>query len=134
MNPMKTAVVLFLAIAAQVAGNILLSQAMHTVARDNFIATVLRAAENPTVWLGTLLLCIFFGLYSAAMSWADLSFIVPATSFGYVLNVACAKYFLSEEVSRTRWIGAFIICIGVAFVSRSELKTYDLEENVGGTD
>ena len=129
---MKTAVVLFLAIVAQVAGNILLSKGMHAVAGDDFMTTVLIAAQNPTIWLGTLLLCIFFGLYSAAMSWADLSFIVPATSFGYVLNVACAKYFLNEQVSRTRWIGAFIICIGVAFVSRSEVKTYDAEEKAGG--
>lgn len=131
---MKTAVVLFLSIVAQVAGNILLSKEMHAVAGDNFITTILSVAENPTIWLGTLLLCIFFGLYAAAMSWADLSFIVPATSFGYVLNVACAKYFLNEEVSRTRWIGALIICVGVAFVSRSELKTYGMEEKVGGSD
>ena|ERR1044072_1978663 len=129
---MKTAVVLFLSIVAQVAGNILLSKGMHAVTGDNFMATVLSAAQNPTIWLGTFLLCIFFGLYSAAMSWADLSFIVPATSFGYVLNVACAKYFLNEQVSLTRWTGAFIICIGVAFVSRSELKTYEVEEKVGG--
>jgi drug/metabolite transporter (DMT)-like permease len=129
---MKTAVVLFSSIAAQVAGNIILTKGMHSVSGDNFLATALSAAQNPTIWLGTLLLCIFFGLYSAAMSWADLSFIVPATSFGYVLNVACAKYFLNEQVSGTRWAGAIIICLGVAFVSRSEVKTYDAVEKAGG--
>jgi uncharacterized membrane protein len=61
-----------------------------------------------------------------------LSFIVPATSFGYVLNVACAKYFLNEQVSLKRWAGAFIICIGVAFVSRSEERTYETAEKTGG--
>jgi drug/metabolite transporter (DMT)-like permease len=129
---MKTAVVLFLSIVAQVAGNIFLSKGMHTVTGDSYLATILNAAQNPTIWLGTILLCIFFGLYTAAMSWADLSFIVPATSFGYVLNVACAKYFLNEQVSLTRWAGAFIICIGVAFVSRSEERTYETEERTGG--
>ncbi len=129
---MKTAVVLFLSIVAQVAGNIILSKGMHAVAGEDFLATVLSAAQNPTIWLGTLLLCIFFGLYSAAMSWADLSYILPVTSFGYVLNVACAKYFLNEQVSLRRWMGAFIICIGVACVSRSEQKTYDTQDRAGG--
>jgi drug/metabolite transporter (DMT)-like permease len=129
---MKTAVVLFLSIVAQVAGNIILSKGMHTVTGDSYLAMAVSAAQNPMIWLGTLLLCIFFGLYSAAMSWADLSYILPVTSFGYVLNVACAKYFLNEQVSLMRWVGALIICVGVAFVSRSEVKTYDAAEKVGG--
>ena len=84
------------------------------------------------IWLGILFLATFFALYTAALSWADLSFILPATSFGYVLNVACAKYFLNEQVSLTRWLGAIIICVGVAFVSRSEIKTENLEVTDGG--
>jgi uncharacterized membrane protein len=129
---MKTAIVLILAIVAQVAGNILLSKAMHGGEALDVSASILYAASSPIIWLGTLLLAAFFALYSAAMSWADLSFILPATSFGYVLNVACAKVFLNESVSLTRWLGAVIICVGVAFVSRSEVKTYDMAEAAGG--
>lgn len=129
---MKTAIVLILAIVAQVAGNILLSKGMHGGEGMDVQASILYAASSPIIWLGTLLLATFFALYSAAMSWADLSFILPATSFGYVLNVACATYFLHERVSRTRWLGAVIICVGVAFVSRSEVKTYDMAEAAGG--
>ena len=129
---MKTAIVLILAIVAQVAGNILLSKGMHGSEGLDFTAGILHAASSPMIWLGTLLLAAFFALYSAALSWADLSFILPATSFGYVLNVACANYFLNESVSLTRWAGAVIICVGVAFVSRSELKTYDAPEAIGG--
>jgi drug/metabolite transporter (DMT)-like permease len=129
---MKTAIVLVLAIVAQVAGNILLSKGMHGGEGLDVSASILYAASSPIIWLGTLLLATFFALYSAAMSWADLSFILPATSFGYVLNVACAKVFLHESVSLTRWLGAVIICVGVAFVSRSEVKTYDLAEAAGG--
>ena len=129
---MKTAIVLILAIVAQVAGNILLSKGMHGGEGLEVSASILYAASSPIIWLGTLLLATFFALYSAAMSWADLSFILPATSFGYVLNVACAKVFLNESVSLTRWLGAVIICVGVAFVSRSEVKTYDMAEAAGG--
>lgn len=129
---MKTAIVLVLAIVAQVAGNILLSKGMHGGEGLDVQASILYAASSPIIWLGTLLLATFFALYSAAMSWADLSFILPATSFGYVLNVACAKVFLHESVSLKRWLGAVIICVGVAFVSRSEIKTYDMAEAAGG--
>jgi len=62
---------------------------------------------------------VFFVLFSAALSWADLSFVLPATAFGYVLNVAAGNYFLGESVSTSRWAGAAIITLGVLFVSRS---------------
>jgi drug/metabolite transporter (DMT)-like permease len=129
---MKTAVVLITAIVAQVAGNILLSKGMHGLDDASFSATVLQVAQNPMIWLGILFLATFFALYTSALSWADLSFILPATSFGYVLNVACAKYFLNEQVSPLRWLGAIIICVGVAFVSRSEVKTQEVAEENGG--
>ena len=129
---MKTAVVLILAIVAQVAGNILLSKGMHNLEDASLLATISQVVQNPMIWLGIGLLATFFALYTAALSWADLSFILPATSFGYVLNVACAKYFLHEQVSSLRWLGAVIICVGVAFVSRSEVKTPQVEEVSGG--
>lgn len=125
---MKTAVVLILAIFAQVAGNISLSKGMHAIENESLQTAVLQIAQNPMIWLGMLGLVIFFVLYTAALSWADLSFILPATSFGYVLNVACARYFLNEQVSLTRWLGALVICVGVAFVSRSNVKTENLAE------
>jgi len=77
------------------------------------------------VWVGTLLLIVFFVLFSAALSWADLSFVLPATAFGYVLNVAAGNYFLGESVSNRRWAGAAIITLGVLFVSRSGERAAD---------
>ena len=47
----------------------------------------LQVFTNPLIWLGILLLGLFFGLYLAALSWADLSFVLPVTSFGYAMNV-----------------------------------------------
>jgi drug/metabolite transporter (DMT)-like permease len=126
---MKTATVLILAIVSQAMGNVYLAKAMKTItlasagAGDDLIATAARAATNPVLWLGTLLLVVFFVLYSAALSWADLSFVLPATAFGYVLNVAAGHYFLNESVSPTRWAGSVIITFGVFLVSRSGIRT-----------
>lgn len=124
---MKTAIVLVIAIISQAIGNVFLTKAMKSVtlanAGNDLLATALSAAGNPTLWLGTALLIVFFALYSAALSWADLSFVLPATAFGYVLNVAAGHYFLSESVSPARWAGSAIITLGVFLVSRSGVRT-----------
>ena len=128
---MKTAAVLVIAILSQAAGNVFLTRGMKAVAAgatsegpfSQALHFALSAARSPEVLIGTLLLIVFFALYSAALSWADLSFVLPATAFGYVLNVAAGHYFLNEEVGRMRWIGSLIITLGVVFVSRSGDRT-----------
>ena len=132
---MKTAIVLITAIVAQAFGDVCLTKGMKAIAsldangagpgeslsQASHIA--LQAMQSPMVWVGTLLLIVFFTLFSAALSWADLSFVLPATAFGYVLNVAAGNYFLGESVSNRRWAGALIITLGVLFVSRSGERT-----------
>jgi len=132
---MKTAAVLIIAIVAQAAGNVFLTRGMKSVApaapgdgglmgaASQSLHAALQAMQSPEVWVGTLLLIVFFALYSAALSWADLSFVLPATAFGYVLNVAAGYYFLNEGVTKARWAGSLIITLGVVFVSRSGERT-----------
>jgi drug/metabolite transporter (DMT)-like permease len=134
---MKTAVVLITAIVAQAFGDVCLTKGMKAIASletvDGAFPDLLsqvfhiafQALQSPMVWIGTLLLIVFFVLYSAALSWADLSFVLPATAFGYVLNVAAGNYFLGESVSNRRWMGAVIITLGVLFVSRSGQRTVE---------
>lgn len=126
---MKTAVVLITAIVAQAFGDVFLTKGMKAITSleaaggadmaEQVAHLALSALQSPMIWVGTLLLIVFFVLFSAALSWADLSFVLPATAFGYVLNVAAGNYFLGESVSTSRWAGAAIITLGVLFVSRS---------------
>ena len=130
---LKTLVVLIVVIATQATGNVYLSRGMRHLGVDspengNMAAIVLKGMETPTIWLGISLLLVSFILYAATLSWADLSFILPASSFGYVVNVACGRYFLNESVITTRWVGATLICLGVVFVGRSVIETHDSEE------
>jgi len=132
---MKTAVVLIVAIVSQAIGNVFLTKAMKLIANpvvgsDDLLSTVARAIANPTLWMGTALLIVFFVLYSAALSWADLSFVLPATAFGYVLNVAAGHYFLSESVTPARWAGSVIITLGVFLVSRSGVRTVAAQQEI----
>src|SRR5438128_1262869 len=138
---MKTAAVLIIAIVAQALGDVCLTKGMKAIVSpetsgggfsESFSQVLhigLQAMQSPMVWAGTLLLIVFFVLYSAALSWADLSFVLPATAFGYVLNVAAGYYFLSEIVSNRRWAGAVIITLGVLFVSRSGHRSSEAKGN-----
>jgi|WetSurMetagenome_2_1015567.scaffolds.fasta_scaffold381727_3 drug/metabolite transporter (DMT)-like permease len=124
---MKTAIVLSAAMLSQTIGDVLLSRGMkqtdHLVwARpESWMDSLLKIIALPDVWLGTVFLILFFALFSAALSWADLSFVLPATSFGYVLNVAAAHLFLGEKVTMAKWAGSLLICAGVLAVSRSQV-------------
>jgi drug/metabolite transporter (DMT)-like permease len=125
---MKTAVVLLLALLAEAGGNVCLSHGMREVSMAShlgglaLVSLLLRGLTNPTIWLGIGLLGIFFGLYAAALSWADLSVVLPATAVGYILNVVCGAYILHEAVPPARWAGALLIGLGVCCVSWSERR------------
>ena len=122
---MKTAVVLLLALLAQAGGNVCLSQGMRQMSAASqlgspaIVALLLWGLASPTIWLGMGLLGVFFGLHAAALSWADLSVVLPATALGYVLNVACGAYVLHETVTPARWAGVLLIGLGVGCVSWS---------------
>jgi drug/metabolite transporter (DMT)-like permease len=116
----KTILVLIPAIFAQAAGNVFLSMRMKEIGSSSWLPLVPRAVESPALWFGTALLIISFVLFATALSWADLSFVVPAISAEVVLNVVFANYFLHEVVSLTRWAGVLFISVGVILVLRSE--------------
>ena len=88
-------------------GNISIGNAQHLVL----------AILNPWVALGILFLLTFFACYMTALSWADLTYVLPATSVGYVLLAFIAKYQLHEHINTARWVGIVSITIGVGFVA-----------------
>jgi drug/metabolite transporter (DMT)-like permease len=81
------------------------------------------AVFNPWVALGIVFLTIFFASYLTALSWADLSFVLPATSFGYVLIALLSVVVLHEHISGARWFGIVLITCGVGFVARGPSRT-----------
>jgi len=81
------------------------------------------AILNPWVAVGIVLLLAFFASYMNALSWADLTYVLPATSLGYVLLAFVAKFALHEQVSTLRWVGIALISGGVGFVAGGEALT-----------
>ena len=60
---------------------------------------------------------LFFCSYLSALSWADLTYVLPATAFGYVLTALLASLLLHENVTLAHWLGIALITAGVGFVA-----------------
>lgn len=57
------------------------------------------------------------------LEWADLSFVLPVTSVGYILPLILGSALLGESVSRERWLGAILIAAGAALVAPTKART-----------
>jgi uncharacterized membrane protein len=78
---------------------------------------------HPAVAAGILLLILWLLSRMTLLSWADLSFVLPLTSLGYVLAAVFGKFFLNETVTGAHWIGTGLIFLGTAIVGTTESTT-----------
>ncbi len=82
------------------------------------------ALASPWVILGILLLLAFFAAYLTALSWADLTYVLPATAIGYVVVALLSVGLLNETVTPMRWLGILLVSGGVGFVARGPEITH----------
>jgi drug/metabolite transporter (DMT)-like permease len=87
------------------------------------LQSLLVALANPWVLSGIAFLILFFASYLTALSWADLTFVLPATGFGYVIIALLSKFWLHETISPARWLGIVLITLGVGFVTHGPSYT-----------
>ena len=100
----------------------MLTQAMKKVARGERwtwrIAPqrVARALSEGSLWVGVGLMAVAFFSFITLLSWAEVSFVAPATAANYIAGTLGAKFLLKERVSKMRWAGALLVAGGVALV------------------
>ena len=92
--------------------------------------SLIAAIFTPWIAAGILLLIGFFASYLTALSWADLTFVLPATAFGNVVIVLISAFWLHEHVSWQRWLGVFLITAAVGFVAQGPSLTTHPGPNV----
>ncbi len=109
------------------AGDSLLASGMKDLGNINVslhnLSSLLLAVTHPWVAAGIVLLLAFFSCYLTALSWADLTYVLPATSLAYVLIAFIGHFHLHEEISPTRWLGIALIAAGVGFVAAGPAVT-----------
>jgi len=90
---------------------------------------LIAAIFTPWIAIGIALLIGFFASYLTALSWADLTFVLPATAFGNVVIVLISYFWLHEHVSWQRWLGVFLITAAVGFVAQGPSLTTHPDKN-----
>ena len=113
MNLRKYLVLAGVSVFAPV-GDALLSYGMKQVGNISLqhFSDLLLAIANPWVGLGVIFLLGFFASYMTALSWADLTYVLPASSLGYVLLALIARFALHEHVTTMRWLGIALVSSG----------------------
>jgi uncharacterized membrane protein len=82
------------------------------------------ALKSPWIISGIIVLLGFMACYMTALSWADITFVLPATAFGNVIVTILSRFWLHEHVSPSRWLGVALVANGP---SRTEHASVEVE-------
>ncbi len=120
----KTVLIMIFAAAFGALGDMLLSKGMKEIGdvsvRLAVLPQIVRQVLGSRLIMGGVgFLTLFFVLWLAVLFWADLSVALPLTALSYVFGALLAKYCLGEHLCAARWVGTFLICLGVVLVTRS---------------
>jgi drug/metabolite transporter (DMT)-like permease len=119
---MREAVLFFFIVVAGTAGELSVSRAMkgvgevHDFRPKSILRFVLQSFRLPWMWVGIALMSLAFFSLLAILSFRQVSFVVPVSALSYAAGAFGAKLFLGERISRNRWIGIAIVCLGVTIV------------------
>ena len=120
----KTRLFSCIVVVTNVLGNFALSWGMkHGAAMDGSAMSFVHVVFNPWVLLGIALLAGWVLSRMALLSWADLSYVIPVTSIGFVLNAVMGYLFLGEQISALRWLGTLCIVGGTVLVGLTSVST-----------
>lgn len=96
--------------------------------------SLISAVFTPWIAAGIALLIGFFASYLTALSWADLTYVLPATAFGNVIVALLSRFWLHEAISWQRWAGIVLITVGVGFVAQGPSLTERPERNASADE
>src|SRR5271168_4022272 len=128
---LKTKLLTAFVVCTNVLGNFAMSWGMkhQAVALGLSPIAYIRLIFTPWVLLGTTLLILWLLSRMTLLGWADLSYVLPVTSIGYVLNAVLGKIVFGEEISWQRWAGTAAIVVGIVLVGMTAANTTQASED-----
>jgi uncharacterized membrane protein len=120
---MMTALMIAIVVLGGSAGDVFITKGMKQIGEISTLhpgelASIAgRVVTNANFLIGIFCMACSFFAFLAVLSWADLSFVLPATSLSFVITTLGAKLILKEEISRLRLAGTLLVCLGVALIS-----------------
>jgi drug/metabolite transporter (DMT)-like permease len=131
---LKTRLFTALVVLSNVLGNFSLTWGMRQVGRVLTLSPwpYIAALFNPWVAVGVSLLIVWLISQMTLLSWADLSYVLPVTSVGYVLVALVGRFFLHEAISLGHWLGIVMIMLGVMLVGKTAPRAIHPKANAVG--
>jgi len=126
---LKTAILIVVMVSVAPLGDMFLGKGMKQIgpmpdwAPAGFFDFFFRTFTSETVWIGISLLLGFFIAYLLVLSWADYSYVLPASSISTLMVALLARFVLHETVRPLRWVGVAMICLGVFVVGHTHPRT-----------
>jgi drug/metabolite transporter (DMT)-like permease len=125
----KTSILVALLVALSSAGNLFFSIGMKRIgALQGWSTAALHSAfiaifTSAWIWLGIVSMLLYLAAFMLVLSWADFSYVLPATATMYAVIPLLGHFVLGESVTGLRWVGVALICLGVVFVGRTPPNT-----------
>jgi drug/metabolite transporter (DMT)-like permease len=103
------------------AGDMTTARAMRRVGdfsevrrKSGVLGVTIAVLTEPWFYLGLLAMTLSFFAMLAALSFIDLSVVIPASaSLTFLLDLFGCQFFLKEHVSRRRWLSGILVLGGI---------------------
>lgn len=128
-STVKTTLLVALLIILNSAGNFFFGVGMkHIGSIQGWSTAALHSAfvavfGSVWIWSGIVSMLLFLAALMLVLSWADFSYVLPATAAMYAVVPLLGHFLLGESVTGMRWAGVALICVGVLFVGQTPPNT-----------
>jgi len=131
--PLKTYLLIVVMVILGPLGNVLLGKGMKRIGAATswdpagMLLFLLQLSRSGLIWTGVACLMGFFAAYMLVLSWADYSYVQPASAMAYGMVALFGHFLLGEAVTPVRWAGVLIICAGVLVVGHTPPRTTEIK-------
>ena len=125
----KTYILIALIVLFSSMGNILLSRGMkqigavHIASARELVRLFMEIFSSGWIWMGIGSLLLYLVCFMVVLSWADYSYVAPASATVYAVVPLVGHFLLGEKVPPLHWVGILIICLGVGLVRHTAPST-----------
>ena len=126
---LKTSILVAVLIVLNSAGNFFFGLGMERIgAIHGWSIAALHSAfvavfSSGWIWLGIVSMLLFMVALMLVLSWADFTYVMPATASMYAVVPLLGHFVLGESVTGLRWTGVALIAVGVMFVGGTPPST-----------
>ena len=122
----KLLLILIVGVCLEAVGVVFLSKGLKQLGEVRVVTlpavarVVAAGVTNRNVLCGVFFEALFFGTLLVLMARADVSFVWPLTSLGFVVTTLAAHLVLNERVVPARWLGVLLIMLGAGLIIWTE--------------